>query len=99
MGANGVAALAEVQTNIPQLANSLAEAHKRIDALTTKLHELEHWPIEQARQGVGYLKAALNADYEISTDTWRVGRLEKLERFYFAQQSFAGRLRWLFLGR
>jgi multidrug resistance efflux pump len=37
MGANGVAALAEAQANIQQLANSLANAHAKIDALEAKL--------------------------------------------------------------
>lgn len=45
MGENGVAALAEAQQNIANLANSLANAHKRIDQLEQLFKEID-WRTE-----------------------------------------------------
>lgn len=84
MGANGVAAIAEVQSNIPQLANSLTSAHGHIDSVDERL--------------TGIMKA-LRAEYRVTSDTYTLLRLEPIENFGRSQATFIGRLRWLLTGR
>lgn len=45
MGDNGVAAIAELQENIRNIANSLANAHKRIDQLEQSVKDID-WRAE-----------------------------------------------------
>ena len=98
MGENGIAALAEVQANIPVLTASLDTAHQRLDVMADQ-QKLVDASVQHCVQGLYDLRVALDAHYDAVSDTECLGRFASLETFYASQRTFGSRLRWLLTGR
>ena len=97
MGENGIAALAEVQANIPVLTASLDTAHQRLDVMADQ-QKLVDASVQHCVQGLSNLRMALDAHstpYRIPS-VWVVSHPWKPST---PRSALGSRLRWLLTGR